>query len=125
MSLDKTVKSHDAVIGRIFNEVAEELDVEPSLVRELYMEYMDYVCAAMGDDQMPTIRIPYLGEFLPSIKLLDLKLKKDCVNWNGLMFKVVKMAKAINRLRSERLERLQNSQIEFSGVRFNRKKQKK
>lgn len=56
----------DATLGRIFNKVGDEFDISPSEVKELFDCMFLYTKEAVGHVDMPKIRIPYLGVFMPS-----------------------------------------------------------
>lgn len=56
----------DATLGRIFNKVGEEFDISPSEVKELFDCMFLYTKEGIGHVDMPKVRLPYLGVFMPS-----------------------------------------------------------
>lgn len=66
----------DKTIGKIFNKVASEFDLEPSDVRNIYEKYFEFAASAISSGNMSDVNMFGFGKFVPNTKQLYVMREK-------------------------------------------------
>lgn len=95
-------------VGKIFTEVGNEFDIDPSKVRELFEAYFTYAAEVIKTGGMSDVNIFGLGTFTPDSREL-IAIRKRCdKGYTTNCDYCDKMADAYLRIKDEKIKRKKN-----------------
>ena len=101
-------KWHDATLGAIFNQVAEEFGESPAAVRDIYESYFHFAAQIMAMPDMPTVDIVGIGKFQPRTRavrqMIEHRLQRD----GDAAVGIPQLRENLDRLEKERDYRKRN-----------------
>lgn len=101
-------KWHDATIGAIFNQVAEEFGESPADVKDIYQSYFHFASQVIAMPELPTVNIVGIGKFQARTRKIREVIEHELSREMGPLYDIPQLRLNLERLEKERHHRKRN-----------------